>query len=116
MVPEPDARGVDLDEEFWWLIVERVFDIEATELDFDETELTIGAETLVVEDEIGWVNVGTEAEIVTEDARIIGLEEVMVRGHIVVDIETICVVIRVLVAGQLVTLGWQEMKVWTSVL
>ena len=43
-----------------------------------------------------------------------GVEE-MVRGQIVVDTEMIWVVIWVLVAGQLVALGWQEMTVCVSV-
>jgi hypothetical protein len=45
----------------------------------------------------------------------LGVDEVMLRGQMVVDMETICVVIRVLDAGQLVTLGWQETIVWDSV-
>ena len=56
---------------------------------------------------------GMEVGMATEEAWP-GVEE-MVRGQIVVDTEMIWVVIWVLVAGQLVALGWQEMTVCVSV-
>jgi hypothetical protein len=102
MAPVPETGG----EEMWraWVDIVVCVELEENTCEDAEEEGKLGRITTGID--VGLTTDGAWLEIETDD---------VVSGQMVVETDTIWVVILVLFAGQFVTLEWQEMIVWVSV-